>query len=195
MKIRADKEYDARSEEIKKMSFDQFMELVNEVKAKTSSADLGINPSGAEYEVVPIYSYEELHEKYGGDKTGWHGQSEWCHTNGKSTYESWTDNWKHMFFVIQRKDWKSVIAPEQKPDDCYDEYGMSLIAILADVETGNLLNSTSRWNHVVLPSTGAADTMFESWQQLNKAVGIDVESICKKEAVFNKMQDEVADAD
>ena len=40
---------------------------------------------------------------------------------------------------------------------------MSLIAILVDVATNKLLNSTSRWNHVVLPKSGAADTMFESW--------------------------------
>ena len=56
---------------------------------------------------------------------------------------------------------------------------MSLIAILVDVATNNFLNSTSRWNHVVLPKSGAADTMFESWQQLNKAVRLDVESICR----------------
>ena len=45
-----------------------------------------------DYEVIPIYSYEELHEKFGGDWTGWGGESEWCHTNRKSTYESWTKN-------------------------------------------------------------------------------------------------------
>ena len=26
-----------------------------------------------DYEVIPIYSYEELYEKFGGDWTGWHG--------------------------------------------------------------------------------------------------------------------------
>ena len=52
---------------------------------------------------------------------------------------------------------------------------MSLIAILVDVRTNDLLNSTSRWNHVILPISGAADTMFENWQQLNKAIGMNVE--------------------
>ena len=69
-----------------------------------------------------------------------------------------------MFFVIEAKDWKSIKAPNAKPENCYDRYGMSLIAILVDVKTNKLLNSTSRWNHVVLPKSGAADTMFESWQ-------------------------------
>ena len=86
-----------------------------------------------------------------------------------------------MFFVIQRKDWKDITTPEQKPDNCYDEYGISLIAVLVDVKSNKLLNSTSRWNHVVLPKSGAADTMFENWQQLNKAVKLDVESICRDE--------------
>ena len=68
-----------------------------------------------------------------------------------------------MFFVVEREDWKDVKAPAEKPENCYDEYGMSLIAVLIDVKTNKLLNSTSRWNHVVLPASGAADTMFESW--------------------------------
>lgn len=86
-----------------------------------------------------------------------------------------------MFFVIEREDWNQIKAPGQKPDSCYDQYGMSLIAILVDVKTNKLLNSTSRWNHVVLPTSGAPDIMFESWQQLNKAVSLDVEHICKNE--------------
>jgi len=68
-----------------------------------------------------------------------------------------------MFFVAEREGWKDVKVPTEKPNNCYDEYGMSLIAILIDVKTNKLLNSTSRWNHVVLPTSGAADTMFESW--------------------------------
>ena len=86
-----------------------------------------------------------------------------------------------MFFVIEQEGWKNVKAPSKKPENCYDVYGISLIAILVDVASNKLLNSTSRWNHVVLPTSGAADTMFENWQQLNKAVGMDVESICREE--------------
>ncbi|MBP5784784.1 MAG: leucine-rich repeat domain-containing protein, partial [Methanobrevibacter sp.] len=86
-----------------------------------------------------------------------------------------------MFFVIQRTDWKDIAAPKNIPDTCYDEYGMSLIAILVDVASNKLLNSTSRWNHIVLPTSGAADTLFENWQQLNTIVGMNIESICKNE--------------
>ena len=58
---------------------------------------------------------------------------------------------------------------------------MSLIAILVDVQSNKLMNSTSRWNHVVLPVSGAADMMFENWQQLNKAVRLNVEKLCLDE--------------
>ena len=161
LKIRADKTYDAQAEAIKKMSFSQFEKLMDEVNAKTSN-DV-VMQSHAKYKIVPIYSYEELNKRYGGNKTGYEGDSEWCHTNGKSTYDSWTKNGTQMFFVIERDGWQKIKAPDPKTADCYGEYGMSLIAILVDVATNRLLNSTSRWNHVVLPKSGAADTMFESW--------------------------------
>ena len=195
LKIRNDKSYDAKADAIKKMSFNDFMQLVDEVNAKTKDVDLGIK-SNAQYEVVPIYSYEELHERYGGDKTGYRGESKWCHTDKKSTYETWTKNETQMFFVIQQKDWEKIQAPQEKPDNCYDEYGISLIAILVDVATNKLLRSTSRWNHVVTPQSGDADEMFESWSQLNKAIGLDVENNCKNELaqMRQKLQVEIANA-
>ena len=54
------------------MSFDEFMKLVDEVNKKISSTK-NIASSNANFKVIPIYSYEELHRRYGGDKTGWHG--------------------------------------------------------------------------------------------------------------------------
>ena len=177
---------------IKEMNFEQFEKFASDITKNIEDVDIAIN-ADAKYNVIPIYSYEELNKKYGGDKTGYHGKSEWCHTNGKSTYDSWTKNGTQMFFVIEQENWKQIIAPAEKPKKCYDAYGMSLIAILVDVKTNNLLNSTSRWNHVVLPVSGTADTMFETWQQLNKSTGLDVEYICKNECknLKQKLQKEV----
>ncbi|MBP5784783.1 MAG: hypothetical protein J6W16_04285 [Methanobrevibacter sp.] len=92
LKIRNDKAYDNKSEEIKKMSFDQFMKLIDEVNKKTTINNDNFMQLNAKYEVVPIYSYKKLHKKYGGPVTGYNGEFEWCHTNGKSTYDSWTKN-------------------------------------------------------------------------------------------------------
>ena len=58
---------------------------------------------------------------------------------------------------------------------------MSLIAILVDAETGYLLRETLRWNHKKAPPMGEryVDQAFEdSWEKLDKAVGLDVKSIC-----------------
>ena len=63
------------------MNFNDFMNLVDEVNTKTTTS-INVAKTNATYEIVPIYSYEELNKKYGGPITGYDGQSEWCHTNG-----------------------------------------------------------------------------------------------------------------
>ena len=105
-----------------------------------------------EYDIIFIKTYEELHEKFGGDKTGYKGESEWCHTNGKSTYDSWTDNYKKFFFVIAKDNWEEIKPHDnpKKDDNAYDEYGLSLMAILVSRD-GELLKCTLRWNHVIEP--------------------------------------------
>jgi hypothetical protein len=94
-----------------------------------------------------------------------------------------------MFFVIEREDWEKIQPPDPKTlDTAYDEYGLSLIAILVEVKTSKLLNATLRWNHVITPSTGAVDKAFDDWDQLSKVVGfdvkkqisVDIEDIAKK---------------
>lgn len=76
---------------IKDMSFSEFEKIMVDVNSKIDDIMFS-NDSNAKFNVVPIYSYEELNEKYGGNKTGYNGKSEWCHANGFSTYDSWTKN-------------------------------------------------------------------------------------------------------
>ena len=91
-----DKSYDKTRDEIKqKWSFSQFEEFQKKIsdEAKASSDELMKTiVKRNDYELIPIYSYEELHKQFGGHWTGYAGESEWCHTNGKSTYKSWTNN-------------------------------------------------------------------------------------------------------
>ena len=42
------------------MPFNEFMKLVDEVNKKTSTSS-NVNLSNANFKVIPIYSYEELH--------------------------------------------------------------------------------------------------------------------------------------
>ena len=180
-----DPSYDKIKDGIKqKWTLQQFEELQNKISDEAfASSDEKLKNIIArnDYEVIPIYSYEELHEKFGGNKTGYKGQSEWCHTNGKSTYESWTKNGTQMFFVLAKKDWQKITPPDPQTTNAYDEYGLSLIAILIDVISGNLLNETLRWNHVIEPghtNPGASvDKAFKNnWGELSQAVGINVKN-------------------
>ena len=62
-----------------------------------------------------------------------------------------------------------------------DDYGLSLIAILVEIMTGDLKAETLRWNHKKAPPLGESyvDHAFEdSWEKLDTAVGLDVKSIC-----------------
>lgn len=53
LKIRADRSYDAKADEIKKMSFSQFEKLIDEVKSKTSTDNIDVSQVDAKYDVVP----------------------------------------------------------------------------------------------------------------------------------------------
>ena len=152
--------------------------------ARANNAKFEIRDRG--YKIIPFMSYEDLHEKFGGDKTGYKGRSEWCHTNGESTYESWTENYTKFFFVIAKDNWQDI-KPHDNPkenDNAYDEYGLSLIAILVSKE-GELLRCTLRWNHIIDPKYTKpgreVDKAFISFAELSQVTGLDVEAEVKKE--------------
>ena len=90
-----------------------------------------------------------------------------------------------MFFVLEKKDWEKIKVPEQR-ENAYDEYGLSLIAILVDVEENDLLKSTLRWNHVIEPQLTNnkqgidVDRAFIGWADLNEVVGFDVKEKSKE---------------
>ena len=131
--------------------FSSMMKKVSdEERARADNVKFKVENRG--YKIIPFMSYEELNTKFGGEKTGYRVYSWWCHTNGKSTYESWTENYTKFFFVIAKDNWEEI-KPHDNPkedDNAYDEYGLSLMAILVSRE-GELLRCTLRWNHVIDP--------------------------------------------
>lgn len=171
-----------------KWTLDDFENKVKELKS--NSKPIEIKGTNAKYTLIPIKTYEELNIKYGGDKTGYKGNSEWCHTNGKSTYESWTQNYTKFFFVLARNGWEDIkpYRPKNMSEyklektNAYDEYGTSLIAILVD-ENGKLLACTLRWNHIVNPcftiDGRTVDRAYISYDELNKVTGLNVENEVK----------------
>ena len=168
--------------------FSAMMKEVSDEDAKNAAKDkFKVEDKG--YKIIPIMSYEELHEKFGGDdKTGYYKikGSGWCHTNGQSTYDYWTKNYTKFFFVIAKDNWKQI-KPHENPkryENAYDEYGLSLMAILVS-DKGRLLNCTLRWNHVVEPkytkSGRAVDKAFISFAELSQVTGLDVKVEVKQE--------------
>jgi hypothetical protein len=146
---------------------------------------------GSNYEIVPIYSYEELNKKFGGNKTGYKGKSEWCHTNGRSTYNSWSDNGKYMFIVFAKKGWENIKPPNPKTTNAFDDYGTSLIACLFDTDSKELLHSTLRWNHIIDPAKtkigASVDNAFKNKNDLMNTVGIDLTK--DLDEYFNKFRE------
>lgn len=154
-----------------------------DTKQNEKSKNLILQDKG--YEIIRIDSYEELNKKFGGDKTGYSGQSEWCHTNGKSTYDNWIKNGSKAFFILAKKGWENIIPLDPKITNAYDEYGISLIAILVDVITNKLERATLRWNHIIEPSKTvpgtSVDNAFLGWADLDEVVGIKVEDVVKRQ--------------
>ena len=136
------------------------------------------------YELVPIHSYRELHELFGGTATGdgqsakgadninGTGNTAWCHANSERVYNSWVaDN--AMFFVLANKDWKKIPFDKQSnADNSKDAYGNSLIAILVSLDTGELLHATLRCNHVGVYSS--ADNQYQTYAELSDIAGFNV---------------------
>jgi len=110
-----------------------------------------------------------MHSMFGGRATG-DGSSDgfagdgnhgtaWCHTNSEYVYDSssWTGS-NNKFFVLAKNNWKEIPFNEETNQQYHgkDAYGNSLIAILVDTDTGELLKATLRGNHVGNP-VGDAD--------------------------------------
>ena len=173
-----------------KWTFADFEKYQKDVVDKKRNVDISIKDSTAVYELIPIKSFRQLNTLFGGDKTGYNGRSEWCHTNGVSTYNDWVDNDKNKFFILARKNWKSIKPPEPGKN-AYDTYGTSLIALLVEIRTLKLLNATLRWNHIIEPSQTvegtSVDNAFNSFEQLEKLSNLNIRKI-----IENDLKEELA---
>ena len=178
---------------IKNWTLEEFEEYAKEIQDEIdvdSNERLNkVTGSNGTYLIEPIYSYREFTTKYGGPITGYEGKAIWCHANeGEKNYEAWTDEGKKMFFVLAKKNWKEI-KPEN-PDNvetAYDDYGMSLIAILVRVSDCKLMRETLRWNHIVWPSmkigraAASIDRAFiDSYGAISEKLGFNLQTEIKK---------------
>ena len=174
---------------VNNLTYEQVKEKNNKIrdeidaKSKDELSKMKFSDS-SNYTLVPIDSYKQMHKLYGGHWTGdgtdkegeyaGNGGTSWCHTNSKYTYGSWVNNGKNKFFVLQRNDWKDIPFNEKtnKEMSGKDDYGNSLIAILVN-RFGELSDATLRCNHVGI--SGSADNQYNSYSELSKVVGFNVE--------------------
>ena len=112
------------------------------------------------YEIIPCEKWEDLLH-YGSPLTTW------CvaQRNGKSMYDSYTNNGINKFYVCLRDDYKTV---EKKvgPNKPLDDYGLSMIAVNVGVD-GELNTCTVRWNH----EHGGSDNAM-TVEQLSDLLGV-----------------------
>ena len=188
------------SQFMNEMSYQDVMDMMSAIQeelerqSEEELAKLQSDRAKSNYELVPITSYEQMHNLFGGsltgdgssDKAAGMGGTAWCHTNGKGTYDSWVRRGGGMgakFYVLARKDFKDLtFNPETNRENPKDEYGNSLIALLVDKKTGELLNATLRCNHA--NNVVNADNQYKTYGELSQLVGFNV-----KDAVMEDLGD------
>ena len=165
-----------------------FMDTVQNELDKYSDAELAElyqQETKSNYKLVPIESYEQFHEMFGGHWTGdgssdnyaggGDGGTAWCHANSRPVYDDWVKRGK--LFVLANRYFKRIkFNPESNRKDPKDKYGNSLICICVNKKSGKLLNATLRCNHVGV--SGMADNQYQTYSELSRIVGFNV-----KEAV------------
>ena len=138
---------------MRKWSFKEFKDWFSPIQKDLEKNDVykQLEQPKSNYDLVSINSYQQLNNLAGASTgDGQNAGSAWCHSIGKTTYDAWVKKGANKFFVLVHKNYKNIKAT--KGENCpKDEYGLSLMALLVEVETGKLLNCTLRWNHVNTP--------------------------------------------
>lgn len=165
-------------------------ENIKEEEKKKSEEELKNQEysNDSDFELIPINSFDEFYNKFGGRATG-DGRSDsyagaggtaWCHTNDEGVYNgyNWTNGGENKFYVLANKNWKNIpFDKESNENNPKDDYGNSLIAILVNKETGELKNATLRCNHVGVKRN--ADNQYRKYSDLSKIAGFNVEKAVK----------------
>ena len=121
----------------------------------------------SDYKVVPILKHE--------DAVKFQPYTSWCITyNSSSNYDQYVSGGRR-FYVFLKNGFENV--PKQVGENCpMDEYGLSMISILVDME-GNIDYITTRWNHDHDGEYHNPDT--ETVQAFQNVIGMNLYDVCK----------------
>lgn len=170
------------------MSYADVEAFMNQIKSEQDAQSkeelANMEFRATNYELVPIDSYKQFHEMFGGRVTGngssskaaGAGGTAWCHANGESTYNSWVGR-GGKFYVLMNRDYANIpFNRETNSQSAKDAYGTSLIALLVDRKTGALLNATLRANHEGNLEGRPADNQYKTYAELSEVAGFNVEN-------------------
>lgn len=113
------------------------------------------------YQIVKIDSFEEA-TKY---NQYVYKNDQWCITYSQENYDTYTANGNNQIYFCLKNGFENL-KPIKEENCPLDEYGLSMISVIVD-EDGNLLYSTTRWNH----SNGGTDNIL-SPKQISQIVNV-----------------------
>lgn len=95
--------------------------------------------------------------------------TEWCVTQDKSSYSTYTDDMEGVFYFCLRNGWKDE---ERKPgkNTPFDDYGLSMVAVSV-YSDGSLKTCTTRWNHGDKELGVKANDQSMNTSQISQLVG------------------------
>ena len=133
-----------------------------------------------DYEVVKIDSFEEAtkYNQYAYKK------DQWCITYSKENYDLYTADGNNQIYFCLKNGFENI--KPIKGENCpLDEYGLSMISVIVD-EDGNLLYSTTRWNH----SNGGTDNSL-SPKQISQTINANFFETFKPNENFKNKVNEI----
>ena len=95
--------------------------------------------------------------------------TEWCVTQDKGSYSTYTDDMEGVFYFCLRNGWKDE---ERKPGENtpFDDYGLSMVAVSV-YSDGSLKTCTTRWNHGDKELGVKANDQSMNTSQISQLVG------------------------
>lgn len=142
------------------LDFYDFVNIVNKIRKEFNAQNrinLKSDMINKDYEIVAIMN-EEQSMQYA-------PYVSWCVTRG--SYYSYANGGNRFYFCL-RKGFENVA--EEVGENCpLDEYGLSMIAVLVDMD-GEPVHITTRWNHAY---DGEDNPNLKTAEQFQELLGID----------------------
>ena len=161
-----------------------FMRFSSEDRALSKAQRDEVNnlaiTSNTDYNIVKIDSFDEAtnYNKF------MYKKDPWCITYSEDNYNAYTANETNQIYFCLKNGFDKIkpIIGENCP---LDDYGLSMISVIVDDE-GNLLYSTTRWNH----SNGGNDNALNA-SQISKIMNVNFFDTFKPNEKFKNTVKEI----